>query len=61
MRSTPNRKLGDVYSDFEGRDQRRHVLGEDFSRAGTAPATNLYLRVRVGDIVILKLHGPPAD
>ena len=61
MRSTPNANIGDVYSDFEGRDQRRHVLGEEFSRPGAAPAANLYLRVRVGDIVILKLHGPPAD
>ena len=25
------------------------------------PAANLYLRVRVGDIVILKLNGPPAE
>jgi hypothetical protein len=53
--------LGDVYSDFEGRDQRRRLVGEEFSRQSTAPATNLYLRVRVGDIVIQKLHGPPAD
>jgi hypothetical protein len=53
--------LGRVYSDFEGRDQSRRVLGEQFVRQSTAPATNLYLRARVGDIVILKLHVPPAD
>jgi hypothetical protein len=54
-------KLGAVYSDFEGRDRRLHVLGEDFSHPGAAPATNLYLRVRIGDIIIQKLHGPPTD
>jgi hypothetical protein len=53
--------LGRVYSDFEGRDQSRWVLGEEFDRQSTAPATNLYLRVRFGDIMILKQHGPPAD
>jgi hypothetical protein len=53
--------LGSVYSDFEGRDQRRRVLGEEFDRPSDAAATNLYLRVRVGDIIILKQHGPPAD
>jgi hypothetical protein len=53
--------IGDVYSDFDGRDRRRGVLGQEFAHPGTAPAANLYLRVRVGDIVIMKLHGPPAD
>jgi hypothetical protein len=53
--------IGSVYSDFEGRDQRRQILGEEFSRPSTAPATNLYLRVRLGDIVVLKLPGPPTD
>jgi len=52
--------IGDVYSDFDGRDQRR-FLGQEFAHPGTAPAANLYLRVRVGDIVIMKLHGPPAN
>jgi hypothetical protein len=54
-------KIGDVYSDFEGSDRRRRFLGEEFSRTGAAPATNLYLRARLGDIIIQKLHGPPAD
>ena len=53
--------LGRVYSDFEGRDQNRWMLGEKFDHQSTAPAANLYLRVRVGDIMILKQHGPPAD
>jgi hypothetical protein len=54
-------KIGDVYSDFEGHYQRKHLLGKEFGRQSTASATNLYLRVRFGDIMILKLHGPPAD
>lgn len=54
-------KIGDVYSDFKGNDRRRRVVGEVFSRAATAPATNLYLRVRLGDIILQKLHGPPTD
>jgi hypothetical protein len=53
-------KLGTVDSDFEGVD-RHHLLGEDVNLAGKPPAANLYLRVRVGDIVIQKLNGPPAD
>ncbi len=53
-------KIGSVYSDFEGRDQSR-VFGEEFTHPGSAPATNLYLRVRLGDILIQKLHGPPTD
>jgi hypothetical protein len=53
--------IGDVYSDFDGRDQRRGILGQEFAHPGAAPAANLYLRVRAGDIVIMKLHGPPSD
>ena len=54
-------KIGAVYSDFEGRDRRRKVLGEAFAGPATAPAANLFLRVRIGDIVIAKLPVPPAD
>jgi hypothetical protein len=36
-------------------------VGEEFGRPGTAPVTNLYLRVRLGDILIQKLHGPPTE
>lgn len=54
-------KIGDVYSDFEGHYQRRHLLGKEFDHQSPAPATNLYLRVRYGDIMILKSHGPPVD
>jgi hypothetical protein len=54
-------RIGSVYSDFEGHDRRSHVLGKEFDRQSPAPATNLYLRVRVGDIVILKMTGPPTE
>jgi hypothetical protein len=54
-------KIGDVYSDFEGQYQRRHLLGKEFDRQSPSAAANLYLRVRYGDIMILKLHGPPVD
>jgi hypothetical protein len=53
--------VGDVYSDFEGHYQRKHLLGKEFGRQSKVSAKNLYLRVRYGDIMILKLHGPPAD
>lgn len=51
--------IGNVYSDFEGRDQRRQLIGKEFQRASNAPAASLYLRVRIGDIVILKESAPP--
>jgi hypothetical protein len=54
-------KIGDVYSDFEGHYQRKHLLGKEFGRQSNGPSTNLFLRVRFGDIVILKMHGPLAD
>ena len=53
--------LGDVYSDFEGREKRRYAGNEEFVRPNGTPTANLYLRVHVGDIVIVKQHGPPAD
>lgn len=53
--------IGDVYSDFDGRELRRQILGQEFSRSNAPPAANLYLRVRLGDIIIQKIHGPPSD
>jgi hypothetical protein len=51
-------KVGAVYSDFEGRGRSRRVLGEEFDRQSSTPSTNLFLRVRLGDIIIQKLRGP---
>jgi hypothetical protein len=56
-----NCKIGAVYSDFEGDDPQRHFIGEELHSQNTAAATKLYLRVRAGDIVILKAHSPSAD
>jgi hypothetical protein len=53
--------IGDVHSDFEGRERRRQILGQEFNHPGAAPTANLYLRVRFGDIIIQKLHGPPTE
>jgi hypothetical protein len=54
-------KVGEVYSDFEGRNQQRNIFGAEFTSQSATPAARLHLRTRVGDIVIAKLHGPPAD
>jgi len=53
--------IGDVYSDFDGKDRSRYVFGAEFQRPSASPAANLYLRVRLGDIVIVKQTGPPAE
>lgn len=54
-------RIGDVYSDFEGHYQRKHLLGKEFSRESTGSSTNVYLRVHFGDIVIRKLRSPLAE
>jgi hypothetical protein len=46
-------KIGTVYSDFDGHDQRHH-FGEAFERQASPPAPNLYVRASFGDIMILK-------
>jgi len=51
-------KLGQVYSDFEGHGHGRHLIGDQFTGRGATPSANLYLRVRYGDILILKQTGP---
>ena len=53
-------KIGSVYSDFEGSGRSLHVLSEKFGRQSAPPTTNLHLRVRIGDIVILKIQGSSA-
>ena len=50
--------LGNVYSDFAGLDRSRRLIGRKFSGEAAAPAINLYLRARVGDIVLLQPSGP---
>ena len=52
--------LGNVYSDFEGTGRRRLVFGEQFGSKREQPTRNIYLRMRFGDIVILKMPAPPS-
>jgi hypothetical protein len=48
---------GSVNSDFPGKEQRRHFLGHAFINQAAAPH-KLNLRVKFGDIVILKIQEP---
>ena len=51
--------LGKIYSDFEGQDRIRRRLGEQFvHHASGGAAPELYLRTRIGDIVIFERNGP---
>jgi hypothetical protein len=52
-------KLGDVYSDIEGTDRRRRWIGHDFAGGAPASTHKLYLRVGIGDIVIMKAYPRP--
>jgi hypothetical protein len=52
-------KIGAVNSDFPGHEQRRHWVGHQFVHDGSTSPRKLYLRVGVGDIVVLKIHQPP--
>ena len=53
-------KIGAVNSDFPGHEHRRHWLGHQFVHDGPPSPHKLYLRIGVGDIVILKIRKPPA-
>jgi hypothetical protein len=49
-------KTGRVYSDFEGQDKRRHMIGDEFNRPNAPLTPNLYLRTGFGDVIILKAN-----
>jgi hypothetical protein len=53
-------KFGAVNSDFPGHAQRRHWLGHEFVHRGSPSLRKLYLRVGVGDIIVLKIRTPAA-
>ncbi len=53
-------KFGAVNSDFPGHAQRRHWLGHEFVHSGSPSPGKLYLRVGVGDIVVLRIRTPAA-
>jgi hypothetical protein len=54
-------KLGDVYSDFAGDHQRRHLFGHNFAGGGPSSSNSgrhkLHLHADCGDIVIMKEYG----
>jgi len=52
-------KIGAVNSDFPGHEIRKYFLGHQFVHDGSQPPHKLYLRVGVGDVVILKIRKPP--
>jgi len=51
--------IGSVVSDFPGSTQRRWLVGHQFVQAAQAPR-KLYLRIRFGDIIVLKIQQPAA-
>jgi hypothetical protein len=49
-------KIGDVYWEVDGQEQRHHFLGHGFTNGPATPAHKLYLRVCYGDIMIAKAY-----
>lgn len=49
-------KLGDVYWEVDGQEQRHHFLGHSFTNGPATPTHKLYLRVCFGDIMIAKAY-----
>lgn len=49
-------RIGSVYSDFSGGQQRHHLFGESFASSESAAPQKLDLKVGMGDIMILKMH-----
>jgi hypothetical protein len=52
-------KFGDVYSDFEGNDKRRHLFSHMFTGGADSAEHKLDLRVDHGDVVIVKEYKSP--
>ncbi len=50
-------KLGNVYSELDGSDKRRHLFSHDFAGSAGSATHKLNLRVGYGDIVITKASG----
>ena len=49
-------RIGNVYSDFAGGQQRHYLFGESFASPESAAPQKLDLKVGMGDIIILKIH-----
>jgi hypothetical protein len=50
--------IGNIYSDFAGSSHSHCLIGQTFTGEAPASAINLYLRARLGDIMLLKPSGP---
>jgi hypothetical protein len=52
-------RVGTVYTDYEGKYRTPLVLGTGFVASAPAPAHRVYVRVRIGDIDIVKMGANP--
>jgi hypothetical protein len=52
-------KLGAVESDFPGNERGTKFFGHTFLESAPTPVQKMFLRIRYGDIIILKMHQPP--
>jgi len=52
-------KVGEVYSDYDGKYRTHLRMGEGFLAAAQPPAHRVFLRVRIGDIDIVKMGPNP--
>jgi hypothetical protein len=52
-------KVGEVYSDYDGKYRTPLHIGEGFLAAAQPPAHRVFLRVRIGDIDIVKMGPNP--
>src|ERR1700677_4130371 len=52
-------KVGEVYSDYDGKYRTHLRVGEGFLAAAQPPAHRVFLRVRIGDIDIVKMGENP--
>jgi len=52
-------KVGEVNSDYDGKYHTRLLVGDRFAAAAPAPAHKVFVRVRIGDIDIVKMGANP--
>lgn len=52
-------RVGEVYSDYDGKYRTRLRMGDSFLASATAPAHKVFVRVRIGDIDIVKMGTNP--
>jgi hypothetical protein len=52
-------RVGSVYSDYDGKYRKPLLLGEGLLASEPAPAHKVYVRVKIGDIDIVKMGANP--